>query len=133
MARAKKSSEFTGVLSNLNDVQLKTLISEAQVALEIFEKENSLSRKKDKAILLRDKLTIGSTAWAKIRKEVFTGKVMAITAENVKILGANGNSKNFKIMQLIDADEVKQLIAEDAVTLAEIKSKKDKEENGSGE
>lgn len=123
MARIK-TNEFSDFLNPLTGEQLQTLIKEAQSALEIYEKENSLARKKDQAVILRNQLKIGNTAWVKIRREIFTGQVMGINPETIKIVGSNKESKMFKIMQLIEEKTAKKLIAENEATLAEIKTKK---------
>lgn len=132
MARLK-THEFSNFLNPLNGEQLQRLIKEAQAALEVYEKENNLERKKDKAIILRNQLHIGSTAWAKIRKEVFRGPVISINADTIKISGPDGLSKNIKILQLIDEKTAKELIANNEATLGVIKPKKSNEKSESPE
>ena len=118
MARRRMENEFAEFLKNLDGEKLKRLIAEAQSALANYERENSLSRKKDKAIALRNNLHIGATAYFIVKKSIFVGNVLAIMAETVKVEKKDGTKKTFKVMQLISENDAKAKIAAGDATIA---------------
>lgn len=118
MARGRRTNEFGELLKEMDGVKLKTLISEANAALNDYDKKHSKARKMDEAVMMRDQTKIGRTAYILNKKEIITGPVTAISAEKIKIRLSNGKEKPYHILKLIEAQKAKEMIIEGKATMA---------------
>lgn len=108
-SRGRKANEFTDFLSGMNKEKLYQLIVEAQAAIRLLEREDSVNKKKEQAIVKRDALKIGKPAYFLFKKEVVSGIVTNIGVDQIRI---EGSKKGWPILNLISAKEAKKLTEE---------------------
>ena len=110
MARVKKLNKYREFLEPLSSEELRILMSEVEIALQIVEKESDQEKQMQAAIMLRDGMKIGQEAYYMFKKGVVTCKVVMIAAEKIKIEHADGSQKFIEIIKFITKAKAKSLM-----------------------
>ena len=126
---ARRADQFKELLKDMDGIKLKQLIAESKTALNNYEKKNSAAKKREDAIILRDQCKIGKQAYFLVKKQIFTGPVIGITADKVKIEMADKKAKGFPILKLVDSQKAKQMIIEGNASMAIVASEEGESSN----
>ena len=102
LAKAKKTNKFSQFISNLSEEDLKILAHEVETELNILSKENSLEKRMEKAVIMRNSLKFDQKAYVKIRNKFIEGTVICISPERVRLQIGENEKKWFSILNLVD-------------------------------
>ena len=105
----EQKRDFTEFLKGLNEEELNALLSQLKPYMKKMERETAKKVAEEKAIKLRDKLKIDSTAYYREKKSVHSGRVVGINEKyiKVKIEGMEGQ-QTVKILSLITKEEAEK-------------------------
>ena len=109
--KGRKPNQFSEFLAGRTPEELNQILVETQAAIRLHERENSQSRKKEKAIQRRNKLQWTKPAYFNIRGKLVSGMIQTIGEEKVRL---KGHKNAFSILNLIDEDEAKRMAVVEA-------------------